>query len=316
MQFFKNLFQVQFAFDYYKKMFYNIFIMKNVDLHMHSLFSDGVMSMEELIKEAKEKDLAAISITDHDTAEGYKNFDIKNQGIEIITGTELLCTAGGCAIEILVYGFDYPIMAEFIKTNCPTREYESITKTEREIALLKNMGIDISFDTKNYDYSIPGAWIIRDFYNQLITDEKFKKVASAENPKLLEGDKPFLRWGINNINSKFFINMSDVCASLEDIRKFCNDNHCLMILAHPYEYGETMDYVLNIAKDYVDGIEIYHPTANAQGREYLRAFALKNNLMISGGSDYHGFRGQMNSEKVPEDVYKNILSRLKVETTI
>ena len=290
--------------------------MKNVDLHMHSLFSDGIMSMEELLQEAKEKDLVAISVTDHDTAEGYKNFDIKNQDVEIITGTELLCSAGGCAIEILVYGFEYPQMAKFIKENCPTREYESITKTEREMALLKNMGIDISFDTKNYDYSVPGAWIIRDFYNELIKNEKFKAITAAENQKLLECDKLFLRWGMNNINSKFFVDMSDVCASLEGIRKFCNDNHCLMILAHPYEYGETMDYVLNIAKKYVDGIEIYHPTANAQGREYLRDFALKNNLIISGGSDYHGFRGQMNSEEVPEEVYTNILSRLKVETTI
>ena len=286
--------------------------MKNVDLHMHTLHSDGVMSVEEIIKEAKEKGLAAISITDHDIAEGYKDFDITSQGIDMITGTELLCTAGGCCIEILVYGFEYEKMAEFINQNCPTREYESITKTEREMAVLKNMGVNIEFDTQNYDYSVPGCWIIRDFYKILSKDKKFIKLAKQENPALLDGDKAFLRKGINNIDSKFFVDMSDICASLSQIRKFCDDNNCLMFLAHPFEYGDNVEYVLNIAKDYVDGIEIYHPTANEERRQYLRDFAIKNNLMMSGGSDYHGFRGEMNSEKVPYEIYEKIANKLLI----
>ena len=284
--------------------------MRNVDLHMHSLFSDGMMTIPELVQEAKEKNITTISITDHDTAEGYKDFDHNSYDINIIPGVELLCTAGGCAIEILVYGFEYSKMAEFIKTKCPAREYESITKTERAIAMLKDMGINISFDAKNFDYSKPGAWVIRDFFNILIKNKKFIELAKAENPLLVANEKSFLRWGLNNVNSKFFVNMEDICASLEDIRQFCSENNCLMILAHPYEYRDTINYVLNIAKDYVDGIEVFHPTADEQGRKYLKDFAAAHNLIISGGSDYHGFRGEMNSEQVTEEDCAKLLEKL------
>ncbi|MCI5714968.1 MAG: PHP domain-containing protein, partial [Firmicutes bacterium] len=53
---------------------------KYVDLHMHTTNSDGSCDMNEIIEKAKELGLKAISITDHDTTNGYKNYDINNRG--------------------------------------------------------------------------------------------------------------------------------------------------------------------------------------------------------------------------------------------
>lgn len=283
---------------------------KNVDLHIHTKHSDGSLTPEEIIKYAKEIGLAAVSFTDHETPEAYKGLDTKNQGIEIITGTELISTAGGCAIEILIYGFEYDKMAKFISEKCHTRKEEGLIKTERAIELLKTKGIEVPFDPKSFDFTAPKAWIIREFYKVLSQDEKFIKLAKQENPKLLEKDKTFMRKGLNNKDSQFFVDMSDVYASMQDIRTFCNENGALMFLAHPFEYGENMDYVLDIAKDYVHGIEVYHPTADEKGRQYLENFAQANSLMISGGSDYHGHRGELNSENVPYDIYESITNKL------
>lgn len=284
--------------------------MKNVDLHMHTVHSDGLLQVEEIIAKAKENNLFAISITDHDTVSGYKDLDIKNQGIEILPGTELLSNAGGCSIHVLCYGFDYDKMSDFIEKNCPTRIDESKIKAKRVIKHLKNLGIDFDFDVDGYDYTIPGAWIFREFLAELIKNPKAYQMLVEENPDFVTNDRPFTRKGLDNIHSKFFVDMSDVCASLKQIREFCDKNHTLMFLAHPYEYGDNAEYILNIAKDYVDGIEVFHPTADEKKRQHLLAFAKEHNLMVCGGSDFHGFRGQINSEKVSKEIYDKIIDKL------
>lgn len=284
--------------------------MKNVDLHIHTTFSDGDKSVDEVIIEARQKKLRAISITDHDNVKAYKTLDVKNKGIEILTGVELLTVAGGCAIEVLVYGFEYDKMNNFIKNFCPTREFESKTKTMRSIESFKQLGVKVNFDAENYNFNSTSCWIIRDYYNKLLTYKKAVELLKQEDELLLENCKLFFRRGLNNINSKFFVDMTDVCVGLKEIRKFCDDNKCLMFLAHPFEYGENINYVLNIAKNYVDGVEVYHPTAGFAERNFLKEFANKNNLLISGGSDYHGFRGPMDSEEVPETVYDNLIFAL------
>ncbi len=288
--------------------------MKNVDLHMHSLCSDGLSSVAELIEKAKAKNLAAISITDHDSVEGYKDLDPSGHGIEILPGVELLSSAKGCAIEILVYGFDYKDMAEFIKINCTPSKVENKVKAIRTIEMLKKIsGISIEFDVENYDYDAPGAWIIEDLFKEAIKIPQIYATLKEENPLLVEHESHFLRKGLNNIYSKAYVDMSDKCASLAQIRDFCDKTGALMFLAHPFEYGEVVTLVLDEAKNYVDGIEMYHPTADAQKRKFLEEFAKEHNLMVSGGGDYHGFKGELNSEEVPFDIYKNILDKVSVK---
>ena len=99
----------------------------------------------------------AISITDHDTAMAYYDFDIKDQGIDIIAGAELTSNAGGCSIHVLCYCNDYDKLNEFIAQNCPSRVDESLLKAKRVLAHLKKLGIDFDFDVDGYDYSVPGG---------------------------------------------------------------------------------------------------------------------------------------------------------------
>ncbi len=283
-----------------------------IDLHIHSTASDGIYTREEIIRKAKEKGLKTISITDHDTLEAYDGFDINSQGIDILPGVELVCTAGKSPIEILCYGFDIDLMRIFMKEHCPDHVKDSYYKTIRECKVFKELGVDISFDAKNFDYLAPGAWAIRALWLELIKNPKAVELMKQEDPKFCEVDKYFFRQGINNRHSKFFVDMSDIYVSLDELREFCDKTGALMFLAHPYEYTDNMDYVLNIAKDYVHGIEVYHPSADEEGRAYLEAFAKEHNLLISGGSDYHGFRGKLNSERIDKSVYDDIIKNLAV----
>ena len=75
---------------------------------------------------------------------------------------------------------------------------------------------------------------------------------------------------------------------IKELVDIIHNNNGRVFLAHPYRYNKDVKEVLEDVKDYVDGIEIYHPTANEERRQCLRDFAINNKLMMSGGSDYHG----------------------------
>ena len=76
-----------------------------IDLHLHTLFSDGVSTPEEVAKEAHYMDLAAIALTDHDTIEGCQRQAkaCAEHGIEFIPGTELSTDIQGHEMHLLGY---------------------------------------------------------------------------------------------------------------------------------------------------------------------------------------------------------------------
>ena len=79
-----------------------------IDLHLHTLFSDGVSTPEEVAKEAHYMDLAAIALTDHDTIEGCQRQAkaCAEHGIEFIPGTELSTDIQGHEMHLLGYFLD------------------------------------------------------------------------------------------------------------------------------------------------------------------------------------------------------------------
>ena len=77
----------------------------NVNLHIHSKFSDGKMSPEDIISQAKSKGYEYISITDHNTLDGYLNTELKNEKI-VIPGIEFDCWHRTTFFHLLAYGFD------------------------------------------------------------------------------------------------------------------------------------------------------------------------------------------------------------------
>lgn len=77
----------------------------NVNLHIHSNYSDGKIDFDTLVEQAKNKGLKYISITDHNCMEGYKNSKYKNDPI-LIKGVEFDCFYRLSLLHILGYGID------------------------------------------------------------------------------------------------------------------------------------------------------------------------------------------------------------------
>ncbi|MBS4760125.1 MAG: PHP domain-containing protein [Clostridium sp.] len=78
---------------------------KDVDLHMHSCFSDGRLTPDELLEDAKKKGYRLIAIADHNTVEGYKKTNILESGM-VLTAIEFDCWFRGVLVHILGYGVD------------------------------------------------------------------------------------------------------------------------------------------------------------------------------------------------------------------
>ena len=78
------------------------------DLHLHTNFSDGTYTPEELVSHGKRHGLAAMALTDHDTVEGCDRMAAAcaTEGIEFISGTELTAELKGCELHLLAYCID------------------------------------------------------------------------------------------------------------------------------------------------------------------------------------------------------------------
>ena len=104
--------------------------MKFADLHLHTCFSDGTYSPEELVKQAAKKGLSAIAVADHDTVGAIvpaAKAALK-ENIEVIPAIELTCEHDGSEIHILGYFIDY-------KSRLLKESLERLNKNRRESSI-------------------------------------------------------------------------------------------------------------------------------------------------------------------------------------
>jgi hypothetical protein len=118
-----------------------------IDLHIHTTASDGLFTPEEVVHIAKEAGLSAISITDHDTIDGYLAAKelAEEMRIELIPGVELSVSYKGEDFHLLGYLIDYE-NPEFIKKINSFQEERRI-RGEKMVEKLNELGIEISMET-------------------------------------------------------------------------------------------------------------------------------------------------------------------------
>jgi predicted metal-dependent phosphoesterase TrpH len=131
-----------------------------IDLHTHTLYSDGTDTEIEILEAAQRAGLNTIAITDHNTAKVYEalekvDVDQYFKG-QIITGIELNTTMCNVPIEILGFGFDYKLMNEKIKEVYMPAEERNIIEARRLYEYLNNF---LPMETGN----IPIDSIVREF---------------------------------------------------------------------------------------------------------------------------------------------------------
>lgn len=249
--------------------------MSTIDLHVHSIFSDGSDTLEKIFEKSTEIGIKTISITDHDTLAGLclaKKLALQHN-INFITGTELTGIYEEDELHILCYNFtiDNPIIKDLIHSIKIARN----TRNEKLIENFSNIGINMTLEKLNKGNK-----------ETVITRGN---VASylVENGYALNRDEAFKKY--LNPDTKTFVKKGGISA--KDCIQIIKKGGALSILAHPnlYKIFENFEYHLNELIGYdLDGIECFHSTYSKETQDFLINMAKKYNLLITGGSDYHG----------------------------
>ncbi len=274
---------------------------KLIDLHMHTHFSDGRCSPKETAAIAAERRLAAIAITDHDSLDALPEAQecTNKLGIEFVTGIELSCTYQNSDIHMLAYFVDcnYKPLAEKVKFY----QAERLKRGEMMVRKLNEMGLDLRMDTVK---RMAGSGVVgRPHVADALLSEEFVQTFDEAFSRYLGYHAPAY------VPKTFF----DPVEAIELVHKAGG----LAIMAHPgtAKRDDTIDYFKEIG---MDGIEVYHSKHTAQQVRHYKSIAEKKNLLISGGSDWHGRpdpRAEMGSQRVPYEVLVRMREYLAARTS-
>lgn len=245
-----------------------------VDLHIHTLHSDGTYSVSEVIERACKNNLKAIAITDHDTIDGILEKREENKDLEIINGIEISCNVDGLEVHILGYFLDLndEKFLEEIKNLKISRD----ERNKKIIDKFKSIGIEIDYEKlKNF---AKGNIISRlHFANFLISKNIVKNK-----------DEAFQK----------YIGKDGICYVPKDdlppikAVQILKSNNAFVSLAHPLLIMKNYNKLENLIKELIpyglDALEANYKSFNKEEIRILKNLAKKYNLFITGGSDFHG----------------------------
>ena len=262
-----------------------------IDLHMHTIYSDGDKTAEEVLKMCENKKLEYISITDHDTCKQYNDVALKNNNIfngKIIIGSELHAVFQKKNIEILAYNINPNIISKWCEkyySEEKLREQQDICR-QRLFDICNKHGL-VYDESKIRKPKKVSEYVVRPIYEEVMKHKENHKILG----EFTESFGIFFRKGLANPESSYFMNHIEFRPPYKEVIDIIHKAGGKAFLAHPFEYKfkDTIEFINDLRKEKeLDGIECFHSSANQEQRNILVEYAKNNNLYISGGSDYHG----------------------------
>jgi 3',5'-nucleoside bisphosphate phosphatase len=255
--------------------------MKYIDLHVHSNISDGTLTPTEVVDEAVRSGLSAIALTDHDTVLGLQEareaaarHAATGYEIEIIPGVEISSAYKGKDLHILGLYID-----DTNETLIKTLEAAVKEREERNIKMIRNLnnaGIPITLEA--LQESEPDAVITRAHFAKFLTENGFTKTRNEAFDKYLGTDGPYYV-------PRHFMTPEEAIALILQADG-------IPILAHPLLYHLPSDELSELVKKLksfgLAGIEAIYTSNTGCDESDMRRLARLNNLLLSGGSDFHG----------------------------
>lgn len=264
-----------------------------IDLHIHTKTgSDGNLPVEEVFREAENRGIGFMSVTDHDSIDAQKRATAlaKEHGITYIAGIELNVTFQypvGKSVSLDFLGYRYDIENEALKSKLQlmkehreTRALKILEKLNAEFAK-ENIGRLTEEDLKNIQASVDGVFGRPHIANYLIKKGIVRDKQEAFDKYLVKCDVP-----------KYPL-------SLAEASKLVRNAGGILVLSHPNdpngtslasitpELDEQTQIILKYMLDYIDGIECWHSRHDTTTTTHYLEFATKHRLLTTGGSDCH-----------------------------
>ena len=251
-----------------------------VDMHMHTYFSDGTMSPEEIVQKAKIKEVGILAITDHNNLESWDGLykAATKEGIIPIRGVEINAAYKDKVLHLLAYGFeDYEPLFKLI--DLADREMERMS--EDLIVNLSKIDERVSLeDYHTYEYDRKkGGWKgLHYLFDKGLTT------------KLFEGFKFYREYGCD-FPEYNFPTLDELCENIQEAGGYS-------VLAHPMSYFKELseEELIEVLEDLrsrgLKGIECYYPTHSESMTQICVNFCKKYDMLITTGSDEHGEFGK------------------------
>lgn len=246
-----------------------------IDLHTHSVCSDGSMTPGELVRHAKEQGLAAIALSDHDTADGVKDAmdEGKRLGVEVIPAIELSCQSAA-ETHILGYFIDPDSLPLRRKLTEIRRVREA--RVAENCAKLQRLGIAVSLEEVRK--KARGGILCRAHIAKIMAEKGVVATPKEAFARYLDPGRP--------AHAQTQAISDEEAIAL--IREAGGDAY----LAHLHLTGLTGDaldaFVRRLSEAGLTGLEGYYTDYTPSMTEEIRTLAEKYRLKLSGGTDFHG----------------------------
>ena len=246
--------------------------MKFADLHLHTLFSDGTFSPEELVGYGQRLGFAAMALTDHDSVEGCARMAelCQAMGIEFIAGAELTAEHDGTELHLLGYFLD----TQDEKLLADIARFQAVRQDRIREMVTRLNGLNVPLEVETVfalaNCKSPGrphvarAMVKAGLCKSL--DEAFERYLKKNRPAWVPKAKMSALEGVELIHRA----------------------GGLAVMAHP-GLNRTDNVIPVLVEAGLDGIECFHTKHSTAMSEHYLEIADQYHLLVTGGSDCHGF---------------------------
>jgi 3',5'-nucleoside bisphosphate phosphatase len=244
---------------------------QTADLHLHTHFSDGTYSPEELVRQAVRNELSAVALTDHDTVEGCAPTAraCEQAGIEFLPGTELTAEQDGHEVHILGYCFN--VQDEVLLKEIGKFQEVRQNRIREMVARLNRINVPLRAE-KVFELAncrAPGRpHVARALVESRLCgslDEAFERFLKKNRPAWVPKFK----------------------MSAEEAIVLIHSAGGVAVMAHP-GLNHTDEVIPAMVEGGLDGIECFHTKHSAGTAEHYLQMAERFHLLVTGGSDCHG----------------------------
>jgi len=279
-----------------------------IDLHIHSKASDGKLSVEEIFREARERNICFISISDHDSiscqTQAIKTAD--SAGIRYITGIELNVSFShpkyheGKPVSLDFLGYQYDVNNKALESKLGTM---ANYREQRAAKILDNLNAEFEKEkiaqlTKNdlrqIEESVDGVLGRPHIADYLVKKNIVKTRQEAFDKYLVMCDVP-----------KYPLLLEEASKLVREaggklVLAHPNDPHGMSLVGLTKSLEEQTQIVQEKMLQYIDGIECWHSRSTPETTNHYLTFAKKHRLVMTGGSDCHQKPIIMGTVQIPD----------------
>lgn len=259
-----------------------------IDLHFHSIHSDGKLTIPELAALIENRGLKYCALTDHDTVAGVDELKecLRGRDVAVISGVELTALFRENEIHILAYDFNTTIVGEILKERDILVQKQKIAEMQMAADLFRREGLEITANIMPDKKRPVGYTLAVDICSRQFNQDLLIK----KHGKIFTPDDIYFEY--QSSGKACAVKRSGISVEwlLNKIRGKATD----LIIAHPFLKVSVAanplseDDIFSLLNMGLNGLEIYHDKVPLPQIQWLKKMADEKKLHYTGGSDFHG----------------------------